>query len=112
MDELQHVRDKALAASFEKKMIFRFYGAVEGVEGPVPSVKVHVDLLPPDIHRWNSETINGMDMGGCLSVQFLYDKLPVIKVGKDENIHKMYAMNHISWELNKLNKLSKKIVCV
>ena len=69
MDEAQRVRDKTLAAAFEKEMIFRVGGAVEGVEGPVSSVEFRVDLLPPDIRIWKSETINGMNMGGCLFVR-------------------------------------------
>ena len=89
MDEAQRVRDKALEASFEKEMVFRFYGDVEGVKCPVPSVEVHVDLLPPNTCRWYSETINGINMVGCLSVRFPEGKLPAIKVGKDKNIFKM-----------------------
>ena len=78
-------------------MIFRFYGAVEGVKGPVPSVEVHVNLLPPDICCWKYETINGMNMGGCLSVRFPEGELPVIKFGEDETIFKIYVINHSSW---------------
>ena len=108
MDEVQRLRNKALAASLEKEMIFRFDGDVEGVEGPLPSVKVHVDLMPPDICLWKSETINGMNMGECLSVHFSEGELPVIKVGENETIFNIYAMNHISWELKKMKQLSNK----
>ena len=59
-------------------MIFRFNGAVEVIEGLVPSVEVHVYLLPPDILLWKSKTIEGMNMGGCLSVRFPEGELPLI----------------------------------
>ena len=75
-------------------MILSFDGAVEGVEGLVPSIEVHIDLLPPDIRCWKSETINSMNMGGFISVIFPEEELPVIKVGEDKKILKMYAMNH------------------
>ena len=73
----------------------------------MPSVKFHVGLLDPDIQLWESETINGMNMGGCLSVRFQEGKLPVIKVGEDKTIFKTYAMNHSSWELDKMKQLTK-----
>ena len=89
-------------------MLLRFDGAVKGVEGPVSSVEVHVDLIPPDIRRWKYETTNGMNMVGCPSVRFLEGKLPVIKVSKDKTIFKMYAINHSSWEIDKVKQMSKK----
>ena len=33
----------------------------------------------------------------------------MIKVGEDETIFKMYAMNHSSWELDNVKQLPKKI---
>ena len=33
----------------------------------------------------------------------------MIKVGEDETIFKMYAMNHSSWDLDNVKQLSKKI---
>ena len=90
-------------------MVFRFDSDVEGVKCLVTSVEVHVDFLPPNICRWKSETINGMNMLGCLSVRFPEGELTVIKVGKDETIFKMSVKNNSSWELEKLKQMSKKI---
>ena len=70
------------------------------------SVKVRVDFLPPDICHSKSQTINGMNVGGCLSVRFPEGELPVIKVGEDETIFNKYAMNHSSCELEKVKQLN------
>ena len=109
MDEAHRVRDKALSESFEKEMVFRFDSDFEGVKCLVPRVEVHVYFLPTNICRWKSETINGMNMLGCLSMRFPEGELPVIKVGKDETIFKMSVKNNSSWELNKLKQVSNKI---
>ena len=40
-------------------------------------------------------------------MRFQEGKLPVIKVGEDKTIFKTYAMNHSSWELDKMKQLTK-----
>ena len=75
-------------------------------------VEVHVDLLPQNLRSSLSTklTIHGFefDMGGNLSVRFPVGETPIIKVGTDEVIFKMYAMNKSSWSVNGTVKLMRK----
>ena len=75
-------------------------------------VEVHVDLLPQKVRSSLSTklTIHGVefDMGGNLSVRFPVGETPIIKVGTDEVIFKMYAMNKSSWSINGIVKLLRK----
>ena len=52
--------------------------------------------------------MNGLKMGGCLSVRFPEGMSPIVKIGADEIIFKMHSENKCHWEMNKLKVISPK----
>ena len=71
-------------------------------------MELHVDLLSPENQRKSATIVNGINMGGRLSVRFPDGGRVIIKVGEDKVIFKMYQMHHSAWEMDKIKSLGKK----
>ena len=100
--------DPTFTAAMKEQMIHE-YVVDQGGE-KVSMVEIHVDLVPvslreslgPKVGRFNVQA------GGSLSVRMQGDELPLIKVGQDESIFKMYALSSRRWSVNKKSVARKK----
>ena len=73
-------------------------------------MEVHVDILPV---WWRTDsrfsaTVNNFNMGGRLSERKPAGALPIIKVGFDETVFKMYQMNRSAWEMDGVKLILRK----
>ena len=108
------VPEDTLLRSLRKDMVYRYLAAVDGrpvsndVLGAEPWIELHVDLLPPEVRRKKAAIFNGFNMGGRLSVRFPQREKPIVKVGEDEVIFKMYQTNQSSWEMDGVKAIGKK----
>lgn len=57
------------------------------------TVELHVDILPVEQRDAIVDVVNGRKLGGRRSVRFPVGAKPIIKVGQDETVFKMYAMH-------------------
>jgi hypothetical protein len=73
-------------------------------------VEVHVDILPVWWRKDSrfSATVNNFNMGGRLSERKPAGALPIIKVGFDETVFKMYQMNRSAWEMDGVKLILRK----
>ena len=60
------------------------------------------DLLPSEMQETHTVTVNGLKMGGQLSVCFLEGLCPILKIGGDEVILKMHSKNKSYWDIESL----------
>ena len=82
-------------------MVFHYFGneRVEQVSKDNDEaqlwVELHIDLLQPEMRETHTVTVNGLKMGGCLSVCFPEGMSPIVKNGRDEVIFKMHSDNKL-----------------
>ena len=97
--ELDVVWEPKFVNEVKKQMVYEYVDDITGVN----MVEIHVDLLPvscretigPKVGRFNATA------GGNLSVRCQANEKPIIKVGQDESIFKMYTLNRSRWTMSK-----------
>ena len=68
-------------------MVFHYFRNEQGEQvgeeddAAQPWVELHVDLLPPEMRDTPTAIVNGLKIGGCLSVRFPEGMSPIVKVG-------------------------------
>ena len=108
------VSKATLQESLRNDMIFHFFGNEHGEQvskeddAAQPWAELHVDLLPTEWRETHTAIVNGLKMGGCLSVRFLEGTSLIVKEGGDEVIFKMHSENKAYWEIDKLKVISPK----
>ena len=71
-------------------------------------MELHVDLLPPEMRETHTAVVNGLKMGGNLSVRFPEGFDSIVKAGGDEVIFKMYCTNESYCAMEKVKQIPHK----
>lgn len=101
--------DPTFTAAMKAQMVYEY--EIEGDNGEqVPMVEIHVDLVPVSLREDLGPAVGryGVRAGGFLSVRMQEGDLPIIKVGQDESIFKMYTLNSRRWSMKKKAPVRKK----
>ena len=108
------VSKQALQESLRNDMVLHYFGNEEEErvskkdDASRPWVELHVDLLPSEMRKTYTATVNDLKMGDCLSVCFPEGLSAIVKIGGDKIITKMHSENKSYWEINNLKVISPK----